>query len=349
MDDLSAQGSSQALYVSYHGQTDASAPDAVASAGSANLDIIDKDGFVARNVLGPVSAPAELKELRGLAFSGEYLWVVSGAESASQVLRFTATMSGGVHQFVDLLTSHDELASISHPFDIAFDPTTPGWFVSNQDTNVVVGPFALGTPPLPTPPVAEYLREKFPDGSFCPGTFVASAVSSPVACQSELQLVPSPQGLEGTFTQSVNHSVRGLAHDGDLLYVADEAAGAVKTYDATGALVWQFGPDDKPPIKHPVHLLLAAGGLFIGSSGNDTLVFLVLPERRKAVVVADKIKDLSGMAIDATGRLYYASRSEQRVYRLTLKLSAADAEAHAPGEAYGPPLPQAPEFITCAP
>ena len=92
------------LYVSYHGQDDVPSGDRNAARASANLDIIDAGGFAARNVLGPVTAPAGLKELRAVSFAPDgYLWVVSGSKSTSQILRFQATR--GSHGSTPSLTS----------------------------------------------------------------------------------------------------------------------------------------------------------------------------------------------------------------------------------------------------
>ncbi len=338
---------SQALYVSYHGQTDGSDRGAVDEKTSANLDIIAAGGFVAQSVLGPVTPPAQLKELRAVAFGPDgLLWVVSGSSGTSQILRFQATRGpDGLHAFVDMVESAARLMSISHPFDIAFDPSAPQWFVSNQDTNVVVGPLAVGPPPLPTPSVAPYLQAAYPGVRFCPGTFVASAAKPLVECN-QSQFVLAPQGLECIFDRDQQNSVRGLAHDGTLLYVADEAAGEVKSYDADGELKWQFGGGaGSAQIAGPVHLLLAAGGLFVGSSGTRALVFVPLSSGTDSFVVAQDINELSGIAIDASRTVYFGSRYDQQVYSVAF----ADGGAGSTPTAYGPSLPQAPEFVTLAP
>jgi hypothetical protein len=96
-------------------------------------------------------------------------------------------------------------------------------------------------------------------------------------------------------------------------------------------------------------LLLARGGLFVGSSGNGNIIFTQPSGDQDSVVVAAGVKQLSGLAIDATGTLYYASRHDQQVYELKLAQGPVAAEAAAKGQPYGPQLRQAPEFIACAP
>jgi hypothetical protein len=339
--------------VSYHGETDPSDPAATPDAkATANLDLIDAHNFVRQNVLGGVTPPAKLEELRAVAFGPDgLLWVVSGAAKTSQILRFSA--EGDVHRYVDTIESGDRLASISHPFDIAFHPTEPQWFVSNQDTNIVVGPLAVAKPPLPTPSAAKYLRETYPKAHLCPGTFVASAVKAPTRCDEHRvpAPVPHPQGLEGVFTSKTRHSVRGLAHDDNWLYVADEAADKVKAYDADGLLVWEFdGKQGNSPIKRPVHLLLGRKGLFVGSSGTGAIVYARTPDRAESHVVVADVDELSGMALDSAGEtLFYASRSAKQVYCVRLGPGGPIMGDGLSGKPYGPQLTQAPEFITCAP
>jgi hypothetical protein len=66
------------LYVSYHRQDDVQSGDPNAAKASANLDVVDAVGFAARNVLGLLTVPAGLKELRAVSFAPDgYLWVVA--------------------------------------------------------------------------------------------------------------------------------------------------------------------------------------------------------------------------------------------------------------------------------
>lgn len=342
---MTSPGTSQVLYVTYHGQTDnGSGEGAVAAKATANVDMIDKLGFRARDVLDPnVPDDVSLKELRAVVFGPDGdLWVVSGAATSSQILRFDGTLSDGHHQFLNIVTSKEHLAAVDHPFDLVFPPGDNMWFVSNQDTNVVAGPLPMANIP-PAPDAAAYLVEHYPGSKFLPGTFVASAVQPPNVTE---PVVPAPQGLEGIFTQTANHSVRGLAHDGKLLYVADEVANEVKGYDAAGQLCWAFAGQDGITIQAPVHLLHAGDGLFIGSAGNGSIVFLRPFDGTDPKIAADGIKQLSGIALDASGTLYYGSRKDLQVYAVPFNDNAETTAAPAP---YGPHLPQAPEFVVCAP
>ena len=198
------------------------------------------------------------------------------------------------------------------------------WFVSNQDTNVVAGPLPMANIP-PSPDAAAYLVEHYPGTTFLPGTFVASAVEPPNVTE---PVVPAPQGLEGIFTPTANHSVRGLAHDGNLLYVADEVANEVKAYDAAGQLCWAFAGQHGITIKAPVHLLYAANGLFIGSAGNGSIVFVQPSDLADPRIAAQGIKQLSGIALDPSGTLYATSAPKCRATRRRMML--ASSASHSP-------------------
>src|SRR3954470_10719901 len=134
------------LLVTYHGGTK----------GRNNIDLIAHSGFVAKKVLEHDDT-VKLDELRGLAWGpdGE-LWVVNGAKTTSQVLRFKGDR--GSYSLTGVAVSGADYDAISHPFDIAFAPDGAEWFVSNQDTNVVAGP-------MPSPPEqAPYLAGEYPQG-----------------------------------------------------------------------------------------------------------------------------------------------------------------------------------------
>jgi hypothetical protein len=136
--------------------------------------------------------------------------------------------------------------------------------------------------------------------------------------------------------------------------VADEAGNKVKAYspDGTPGWVYQF--------KSPVHLLLHGNVLFVGCSGaesNDasnakgTIFALKLDDSGKPAgppkPVAEGIAQLSGLAMDATGVLYCASRSSQQVYQVQ---AGRKLEPYGPN--FGkknPPEKYPPEFITRPP
>jgi hypothetical protein len=348
---VNVQSSNQPLYVTFHDQPGvAQRASSLQSKPSANVYVIDANGIVAEDVLDTPPEPYKLDELRALVFGPDQrLWVVSAAKDKSAILRYTASMDENhKHRFCDAVNCDKWCPSLIHPFDLAFippgtQPVKPAWFVSNQDTNVVVGPLQ-GAPSPPTPPVPKYLQTAYPGVMFCPGTFVASAVTPTPADCGQSKAVPIPQGLDGVFSNS-RHSVRGLAHDGKRLYVADEWGNKIKGYDRDGKLAWMFPADDKTTVVRPVHLLLDATYrfLYIGSSGegtkaaNGAIVRVNLQGEPDPVKVVSGVLQLSGMAIAHDGTLYYASRGDMCIYR-------------APKTQYGPKFTRSPpEFITCPP
>ena len=324
------------LHVTYAGGEPK--PDALAGGPRNNVDAIKSDGTVVPDVLDASRFPrgVELLELRGITVGSDgRLWVVSGAQTTSQIIRFAGELVNGKHAFVDVVASGIEhrppssaaaYEAIVHPFAIVFPPRSSAWFVSSQDTNVVTGPLPeLPTPAL-VPPTASYLTSTYPDGAFLPSTFVASACGNLDGAPITTTPVPLPQGLETAFEHGacemrsdergkLTHSVRGLAHDGALLYVADEPGNQVKAYEPSGKLAWAWPP---PPqalvtIVTPVHLLHHDGHLYVGSSGTDSVVRLDLATRT-STPVATGIKTISGLARDPSGRLYVASRTHKKVY-----------------------------------
>lgn len=328
------------LYVTYAGGEAKPTPDALAGKPRNNVDLIKHDRTVVPDVLDTSSLPpgAKLLELRGITFGPDgRLWVVSGAQATSQILRFDGKLVNDKHAFVDVIASGTEhrppssaaaYEAIVHPFAIVFPPDSSAWFVSSQDTNVVTGPLPEVPTPGLIPPVASYLTSTYPNGAFLGATFVASSCGNLDGSPIETQPVPPQQGLETGFEQGVckdhphkrgklTHSVRGLAHDGELLYVADEPGNQVKAYEPSGKLAWAWPPSrtPTPPVRlaAPVHLLYDGGKLTIGSSGTDSVVELDLPGRAWTVRASD-IKTISGLAYDEKGRLYVASRKHKKVY-----------------------------------
>jgi DNA-binding beta-propeller fold protein YncE len=322
------------LYVSYHGDSGASSH----SKDRNNVDVIDAHHYVHRDVLGK---GADLRELRGLAWGPDGdLWVVNGSKTTSEVLRFEGEMKHGEHAFIGVVASGKKLKALQHPYDLAFVPGTKDWYVSNQNTNVVAGPFPHDGS---TPPIASYLSANYAGNNLLHGTFVASAIAG-LEGHDTLE-VPPPEGLLATFEKGdIKHSVRGITHNGTLLFVADEAADEVKGYDATGKLVWQFPPDSadavltEPPVKAPVQVVLDGGNLLIGSSDSDAVVRVDLVTGAHQDVAS--VPSVSGIAVDAAGILYAAARQDKQI------LYGQQKSALKP---YGPqPLDDEPEFILLA-
>ena len=297
--------------------------------------------------LGPAlkvdsSSPA-LQELRGLALVGTSLYVVNGYKHCSQVLVY-ASHGGSTYRY-DSVYASTELTAMLHPYDLTFD-ASGNCYVSNQDTNVVVG---LSGPnaPLPSPP-------SLPDGVL-PGTIVASSIGALSDVSPAPPDVPEPLGLGvkcidksgakvacTTKDARVKHSVRGVvAYDG-LLCVADEAADAVKVYDlGTGALKGQIAGGE---LESPVQLLLQGSTLYIGGGSAVTSYDLSHPFPPGSVTpdtYKKGLTEVSGIAFDSGGTFYAAERSAKTILKFSHK--------HSAGEPFITGLCDEPEFILYVP
>jgi hypothetical protein len=292
------------------------------------------------------SDPA-LQELRGIGIAGGLLYVVNGYKKYSQVLVYEANGDGG-WGFKEVLASGDTVNSILHPYDLTFDPQG-NCYVSSQDTNVVTGLQGANSPL----PVASFLQQQYPlPDQFLAGTMVASSVGAlPGVPAPTPPNVPVPQGLSVSFTDDsdtrVGNSVRGvLFHDG-YLYVADEPADAVNVYDgATGQLSGQITGGG---LSAPVQLLLSAAGvLYIGSSGNGSVVSCDVSQGAPSGVVAPttfidgEVDHISGMGFDADGNFYAAERKKRKIRKFP-------PDGSGKGEDFITDLPDDPEFILYVP
>jgi hypothetical protein len=302
------------------------------------------------NELGPAlevdsSSPA-LRELRGLAIVGPLLVVVNGYRGDSQVLVYTR-QGGWTYQYEYVYASRSSgVTAMLHPYDVTFD-ASGRCYVSNQDTNVVVG---LGAPNTPLPPIPS-----LPKGVL-PGTVVASSIGAlPDVPSPAPPNVPAPLGLCVTCVDKnddkidctkpgagVKHSVRGVQVYEDLLCVADEACDAVKVYDlGSGALKGEIVGG---VLKSPVQLLLQGSTLYIGGGSAVTCYDLsrslsgskVAPEPYK-----DGLTEVSGIAFDSGGTFYAAERSAKTVLKF--------AGGSSTGSPFIANLRDEPEFILYVP
>jgi hypothetical protein len=294
-----------------------------------------------------------LQELRGFQAVAPLLYVVDAHVSLSQVLIYT--LKDGAYVYTSTFTSHGQTAAVLHPFDLAPDGSG-GWYISNQDSNVVAAFDSTGNP-LPLPSSLSSLTNA---SNFLPGTFVASSVGAlPGVPTPAPPDVAQPLGLDVSPRDGskVSNSVRGLACHGGVLYVADEPGDAVKAYDlATGGLVGQIVGAN---LSAPVHLLCSDGvafpaTLFIGSTGNDSVVTFDLSGGPPSGAVAPttlidgEVKHVSGMDFGADGWLYTAERKAMKIKRFALTYANSTLTAAKQSD-FPIVLSDEPEFIRYAP
>ncbi|MEO5930787.1 MAG: hypothetical protein ABIR47_12695 [Candidatus Kapaibacterium sp.] len=325
-------------YISFQGESD----------GEVNNILIYHDSGVEHsqpNLLPTGGANPALQELRGFTIVGDLLYVVNAYKRLSQLLLYRAN-GDGTYLFESIFASAATINSILHPFDCTFDPSG-NCYLSSQDTNVVTRLQDSGA----ALPVAPYLLGNYnPSGNFLAGTFVASTVGGlPGVHPPAPPDVPAPQGLQVAYTDGtdtrVANSVRGVAYYADHLFVADEPGNAVKIYDGTtGQLACTIAGSN---LSAPVHLLFNGSMLYIGSSGNDSVLSCDLSSGVPAGTVAPVtfidggVKHISGMAFDGDGNFYAAERKAKKIK----KFSASGASL---GD-FITGLPDEPEFIMYVP
>ena len=280
--------------------------------------------------------PADGAELRGLELAPDgNLWVANGSKHESTITAYRSVDS--VFEYVTTVFDYATAEALWHPFDLTFGAGAAYVFVSNQDTNVVArydypGGGADPSPALPA------------NGTFLAGTFVASECGELPGVRQTTPVKSGDGGLGVTCELEkggcckISHSVRGVLWTNGALYVADEAAGAVRVYGDDGTYLGH------QKIDSPVHLLPSNGVLFVTAKGGIYTSKLdpTHPESLHFAAVKGMPADASGLAFDSSGRLYVAARTEKKIYRF-LGLSKPDPA--------WPPLgvPDDPEFLLYVP
>ena len=279
---------------------------------------------------------------RGFALVEDDLYIANAWRKDSYVARYRR--EGDVYRFAEIVVSTKHAEAMVHPFDLELGDDGR-LYVSCQDTNTVI---AI-EPNLRAPaPVAAHLRQVFPEGNFLPGTRVASSQGNLPEVEGRAPVdVPSPLGLEIVLNEHgrPRHSVRGIvAHRGHL-YVADQAADAVKIFELSSGRLQAFIRGEA--ITKPVHLLLRGETLYIGAAGSGSIVAYDITDQKphgelgSRLIVDGKLHAPSGIAIAPDGDLYVAERRKRRVRRFSLQ-----------GEDKGvfiDALPDRPEFLLHVP
>jgi hypothetical protein len=305
-------GEQNVWWISYRGES---------GHGVDNIGVFEDDGSPRRVhplLLDPSPAAHPLHIARGFALVGDDLYIANAWRKDSHIARYRR--HGDTFRFVEVLAKTEQVAAMVHPFDVELGDDGR-IYVSCQDTNTVVSLVENREPA----PVAAHLLKHYPDGKFLPGTLVASSHGSLPEYGDHRPLdVPSPLGLKVVLDEhgKPRHSVRGIIVHRKHLYVADEAADAVKIFDLrSGELMARI---TGPALKAPVHLILHSETLYIGASGTGSILALDLAstpsdELKARVVIDGKLDAPSGFAVGPDGDLYVAERKKQRVRRFSSK------------------------------
>src|SRR5271168_403188 len=222
--------------------------------GVDNIGVFEDDGAPRTMhplLLDPSSAAQPLHIARGFALVGDDLYIASAWRKDSHIALYHR--HGDAFRFKEVLTTTEQVAAMVHPFDVELGDDGR-IYVSSQDTNTVVSLVSETRKPAP---VAAHLRQHYPNGTFLPGTLVASSQGSLPEYGDRTSLdVPSPLGLKVVLDErgKPRHSVRGIVVHRKHLYVADEAGDAVKVFDVkSGELMAHVAGRE---LQAPVHLIL---------------------------------------------------------------------------------------------
>jgi hypothetical protein len=290
--------------------------------GVDNIGVFEDDGSPRKKhplLLDPSPTAHPLHIARGFALVGDDLYIANAWRKDSHIALYQR--HGDTFHFKEVLANTKQVAAMVHPFDVELGDDGR-IYVSCQDTNTVL---ALVPETREPAPVATHLLKHYPNGKFLPGTLVASSRGSLPEYGDRAPLdVPAPLGLKVVLDKRgmPRHSVRGIIVHRKHLYVADEAADAVKVFDVhSGELIARI---EAPALKAPVHLILHGETLYVGASGTGSILALDLastpPSELNARVVIDgKLDAPSGFAIGPDGDLYVAERKKQRVRRFSSK------------------------------
>jgi hypothetical protein len=289
--------------------------------GVDNIGVFEDDG-TPRKVhpllldLSPSGQPLHIA--RGFALLGDDLYIANAWRQDSHIARYHR--HGDTFRFEEVLARTEQIAAMVHPFDVELGDDGH-IYISCQDTNTVVSLVPKTRQPAS---VAAHLQKHYPNGKFLPGTLVASSHGSLPEYGKRTSLdVPAPLGLKVVLDKrgKPRHSVRGIVVHRKHLYVADEAANAVKIFDVqSGELKARV---TGRALKAPVHLVLHGETLYIGASGSGSILALDVTstptdgEVEARVVIDGKLDAPSGFAVGPDGDLYVAERKEQRVRRFS--------------------------------
>jgi hypothetical protein len=323
-------------WISYRGE---------GKSGVDNIGVFEDDGAPRKKhpLLLDSSPDAQpLHITRGFALDGDDLYIANAWRRDSHVARYRR--SGDTFRFAEVVVTSKHVSAMVHPFDVELGDDGR-IYISCQDTNTVLVLLPKTRKPAP---VALHLRQNFPDGTFLPGTLVASSRGKLPEYGEHAPLdVPPPQGLGVVLDVHgrPRHSVRGIIVHRRHLYVADEAGDAVKIFEIESGRLSAHIRGKR--LSKPVHLVLQGDTLYIGAAGSGSILAYDIPKtvpdgKIKARVVIDrKLKAPSGFAIGPDGDLYVAERFEQRVRRFSVKGEKKGTFIHG--------LPDIPEFLVYVP
>ncbi len=302
---------------------------------------------------GTAGVPLDLRELRGMAFGTDgTFYVVNSSKDDSKILAFGGAVGPDgtralLGEFSHGYPPDGSNPGIQHPFGLAFD-VSGDVLVSSQDSQVVTrlnGPAApFGVPGTPTATASNWCQTGgcgFYPGTLVPGT---EAPDQP----------PPPPPTVGAGSGGLK-APRGVAYvsGNNTVYVADNTDASVKAYDgATGAFKGRV-IKSSDGLAQPVGLAVHNGILYVSDEANDQVLALdlITPGAPVQVVVKEhegsvSLDHPSGLAFDAGGALYVASRTGKQVERYEL---SGDGVKITKAKVFLDHLPDEPEQVVAVP
>lgn len=322
-----------AFYVTFSGESAKGVANPINNVAAVNASGQLVSTSVLQN-MPPSADNSNQRELRGMAINSEKtLFVVQSHKTSSMVMQFGPPGPDGTRQPLGsgVFTAYSNTNNgLAHPYAVALN-LSGGLYASSQDTYVATQYTTSGSPGA----VAGYLTSNYPQTTFLFGTLAAGATSG-----SGLPApIPSDSGgLEGP---------RGIAYlpQSGIVYVADNADGSVKSYNASSGNYLGKVLDVKSSGGQPVGLLISGSTLFVSNEGTNEVISIDLSSGQSSTVVTANqggvsLDHPSGMALGSDGNLYVLSRKGRQINRYTQ--SGGSPAVFASG------LPDEPEQIVAA-
>jgi hypothetical protein len=355
------------LLVTFHGGSTNSSDSASATSNSGSggkpinniYGYSTKDGTLeTKAALHGVPSHVKLDELRGMAVYDGKLYVVNGSKTHSYVFVFSGPpKSGPEFDYLDTVIGAGQ--SIMHPFAVAFDPSAPNCYVSDQDSNVVaqvnltVGKHGAVAGTLGKDCQSKFLKGKYPSHKFLDGTFVASQKGDLVGVKKvapDVSAANGGLGVKGSGKPlAPSNSVRDVAIANGILFVCDEVDKQINMYNLTDGTFLGASPSSGSGSLNgnvPTHLAIN-GGVWVSADAN--LYWSALPASasgaslsfRQVTILTPSNNKIGGISFDDSGNVYVIFQQG------TGGTGSGTIEKYAVTAGSPPSLSQGTTFATC--
>jgi len=287
-----------------------------------NVYGITADGTQVPDLLNPTGVT--VSELRGMAISGGYLYVVNSHKSDTKILRYSFTDPSGPFPYADTYATPDTTAGLMHPYQPVFDGEG-NLFVTSQDT-YVVSKFDAKDSVAPTSP---WLAENFPqidfyEGTWAPGAEPSEGPSPPETVKSSDGGLKAPRGI--ATAPALNR-----------FYVADNTDNSVKSYSLSKGTFHGKVLDLNSACPVALAFDAASGLLFVTAETSNSVhaVYVngcdsqcnqskIIEEQEENGATLDHPSGIVVVPGSSTRRLYVASRIGKQINWYDVEISVSD-------------------------